>query len=149
MSFLPVLPLLMFLAFGPARQQLGIEERLNRYFVMEIQATDQAKRFEFEAVQLTRSGKESSLRRFDGKAPFKLSLVSETFLILRGKKGEAKTILRYKFDNEVKSSYQYLGKGEAIVVQFVPKLVGGSGTRWWTEGKLTAPQLSVMIMTKE
>ena len=133
---------------GFVGQQQGIEGKAEYYFVLEIGAAVDGGTFEFEGVQLSRSGRESTLNRFSGKAPFKLSLVSESVLILRGKEGQAKIIMKYKVRGTQRESYQYFGKGEAIAVQFVPRPTADVETRWWTEGDRLAPELSVMAMTK-
>jgi hypothetical protein len=117
--------------------------------VVEIGAAVNGEKFEFEGVQLSRSGNESTLSRFTGKAPFKLSLVEESVLILRGKAGQAKVVMKYKVRGTQNQSYQYFGKGEAIAVQFVPRPAAGVETRWWTEGDRLAPELSVMAITKK
>lgn len=149
MHLLPILSILLLLTSYHAAQQQGIEGRVEYYFVMEIGAAADGGKFEFEGVQLTRSGKECTLSRFDGKAPFKLSLVHETVLILRGKAGQAKVVMKYKIQGTQSQSYQYFEKGEAIAVQFVPRPVAGVETRWWTQGDRLAPELSVMAITKQ
>ncbi len=149
MSLLPIFFFVPFLILHHGIQQQGIEGRAEYYFVMEIGAAVDGGKFDFEGVQLTRSGKECSLSRFNGKAPFRLSLTHETILILRGKAGQAKVVMKFKVRGTERESYQYFEKGEAIAVQFVPRPVAGVETRWWTEGNRLAPELSVMAITKQ
>ncbi len=86
MSILPLIPLLISFLLGLNAQQSGIPQEYPKYFMMEIGPATAGDRFEFELVWLSRSGKEVVLQRIGGKAPFKLSLYDETFLILLGKK---------------------------------------------------------------
>lgn len=148
MFIIPALSLVLFLLPELAGQQQGIEGKSEYYFVIEIGAAVDGGKFEFEGVKLSRSGKESTLNHFSGKAPFKLSLVDESVLILHGKSGQAKVVMKYKLRGTQSQSYQYFGEGEAIAVQFVPRSTAGVETRWWTEGDRLAPELSVMAMTK-
>lgn len=104
------------------------------YLVVEIRARDEKSDFEFEAVQLSRSGKSAVLQRFDAKAPYKLSLNTYAHLIFRGKSGQGKLGVRYKVEKEEKRSFQYLDEGEAIVMDFQPTGTEGSGTQFY-EGK--------------
>lgn len=148
MHLLTILPVILFLTSSYGTQQQGIEKGTECFFVIEIGTTADGGNFEFEGVKLSRSGNESTLSRFSGKAPFRLSLLDESVLILRGKSGQAKVVLKYKLRGTESQSYQYFGKGEAIAVQFVPRSSAGIETRWWTTGDRLAPELSVMAITK-
>ena len=130
-------------------QQMGIQEKPERYLIMEIGPANVGGRFEFTLVRLARSGKECDFRKLDCKAPYKLSVFDESYLILYGKSGKGKVATHYKMLTDDKLSYQFFEKGEAIVIEFLPKLVGGGATKWWTEGNQTAPRMSVMVMSKE
>ncbi|MBF8297048.1 MAG: hypothetical protein HW389_3593, partial [Bacteroidetes bacterium] len=105
--------------------------------------------FEFEIVRLSRSGKEVVLQQVDCKAPFKLSLYDETFLILHGKSGKGKVVKQYRMTEGEQRSYQYFEKGEAIIVEFLPKPVGWGHTRSWSQGARIAPRLTVTVMAKD
>lgn len=149
MSILPFLPFLLTLVLNASGQQLGLQEKPERYVIMEIGSAKAGESFEFTLVRLARSAKECDLRRIEGKAPYRLTVVDETYLILYGKSGQGKIATRYRMLSDEKLSYQYFEKGEAIVIEFLPKLVGGGSTKWWTEGNRSAPRMSVTVMSKE
>ena len=143
MLILPLTPLLLSSLISLHTQQSGIgvsgqsgpqQESGKQYLVVEIRARDDKSEFEFEAVQLSRSGKETVLQRFDGRAPYKLSVNLYAHLIFRGKTGQGKLGIRYKVEKEEKRSFQYLNASEAVVLEFRPSGVAGPGTHWY-EGK--------------
>ncbi|MGA3243878.1 MAG: hypothetical protein ABSE41_04620 [Bacteroidota bacterium] len=149
MSILPFLPFLLTFVLNLAGQQMGLQEKPEHYLIIEIGPANVGGRFEFTLVRLARSGKECDLRRLDCKAPYRLSIFDETYLILYGKSGQGKVATRYRMLMDEKLSYQYFEKGEAIVIEFLPRLVGGGPTKWWTEGNRSAPRMSVTVMSKE
>jgi hypothetical protein len=149
MSIFPFLPFLLTFILNPTRQQLGLQEKPAHYLIMEIGPAKTGERFEFTLVRLARSGKECDLRRLECKAPYRLSVFDETYLILYGKSGQGKIATRYRMLSDEKLSYQSFEKGEAIVIEFLPKLVGGGATKWWTEGNRSAPRMSVTVMSRE
>jgi hypothetical protein len=149
MSIIPFFPFLLVFLLSSSGQQLGLQEKPEHYLVIEIGPAKAGGKFEFTLVRLARSGKECDLRRLECKAPYRLNVFDETYLILYGKSGEGKVATRYRMFSDEKLSYQSFEKGEAIVIEFLPKLVGGGSTKWWTEGNRSAPRLSVTVMSKE
>jgi hypothetical protein len=149
MPIIPFLPYLLTFFLSLSSQQLGLQEKPERYLIMEIGAANVGGKFEFTLVRLARSGKECNLRRMECKAPYKLTVTDEAYLIMYGTSGQGKIATRYKMLVDEKLSYQSLEKGEAIVIEFLPKLVGGGATKWWTEGNQSAPRMSVTVMSKE
>jgi hypothetical protein len=149
MPILPFLPFLLTFVLNSSGQQMGLQQKPEHYLIMEIGPENVGGRFEFTLVRLARSGKECDLRRLDCKAPYRLSVSDETYLILYGKSGRGKIATRYRMLSDEKISYQSFEKGEAIVIEFLPKLVGGGPTKWWTEGNRSAPRMSVTVMSKE
>jgi hypothetical protein len=143
---LPLIPLLISFLVGFNTQQSGIPQGYPKYFMMEIGPATAGERFEFELVRLSRSGKEVILQRLDGKAPFKLSLHDETFMILHAKSGRGKIVKQYRMTEGEQRSYQYCEKGEAIIVEFLPKRTGWGRTRSWSQGERVAPRLTVTVM---
>jgi len=148
MSIFPFLPFLLVSFLSLSGQQLGLQEKPERYIIMEIASANAGQKFEFTLVRLARSGKECELRRLECKTPYKLSLFDESYLILYGKSGQGKIATHYRMTEGPTTSYQYLEKGEAIVIEFLPKPVGGGFTKWWTQGSRTAPRMSVTVMSK-
>lgn len=125
----------VLVSFIVSESRAGAQQQSEKnYLVVEIRSRDDKSEFEFEAVHLSRSGKESVLQRLDAKAPFKLSLDAYAHLIFRGKSGQGKLGVRYKVETEEKRSIQYLNEGEAVIIEFRPAGTGGSGTQWF-EGK--------------
>jgi len=149
MPIIPFLPYLLTFFLSLSGQQLGLQEKPERYLIMEIGPAKAGGKFEFTLVRLARSGKECDLRQLECKAPYRLSVLDETYLILYGKSGQGKIATRYKMLSDEKLSYQSFEKGEAIAIEFLPKAVGGGSTKWWTEGNRSAPRLSVTVMSKE
>lgn len=149
MPIIPFLPYLMTFFFNSIGQQLGLQEKSERYVIMEIGSADAGQKFEFTLVRLARLGKECDLRRLDCRAPYRLLVSDETYLILFGKSGQGKIATRYRMEGDEKLSYQYFEKGEAIVIEFLPKILRSGSTRWWTEGDRGAARLSVTVMSKE
>jgi hypothetical protein len=148
MPILPFLPFLLTLILGSGGQQLGLQDKPERYVIMEIASANPGKSFEFTLVWLTRSGKACDLRRLECKAPYRLSVYDEAYLIMYGKSGEGKIATQYRMTEGPSTSYQHLEKGEAIVVEFLPKPVGGGYTKWWTQGSARAPRMSMTTMAK-
>ena len=149
MPTLPFLPFLLTIFLSSGGQQLGIQEKPARYMIMEIGPAKAGKSFEFTLVWLTRSGKECELRRLECKTPYRLSVYEEAYLVLYGKSGEGKIATQYSMTGGPRTSYQHLEKGEAIVVEFLPKVVGGGATKWWTQGERSGPRMTVTVMSKE
>ena len=149
MSILSFLPFFLTVILNLSGQQMGIQEKPERYLIMEIGSAKAGKAFEFTLVWLARSGKACDLRRLECKAPYRLSVYDEAYLILYGKSGEGKIATQYRMTEEPSLSYQHLEKGEAIVVEFLPKPVGGGFTKWWTQGTRSAPRMSMTTMSKE
>lgn len=149
MPILPFLPFLLTFVLNSSGQQMGLQQKPEHYLIMEIGPENVGGRFEFTLVRLARSGKECDLRRLDCRAPYRLSVFDETYLILYGKSGRGKIATRYRMLSDEKISYQSFEKGEAIVIEFLPKLVGGGPTKWWTEGNRSAPRMSVTVMSKD
>jgi hypothetical protein len=143
-----LLPLLLSVLSGTNTEQSGIPQGYPKYFMMEIGAAAPGEQFEFELVRLSRSGKEAILQRLEGKAPFKLSLHDETFMILHAKSGRGKIVKQYRMTEGEQRSYQYCEKGEAIIVEFLPKRTGWGCTRSWTQGERFAPRLTVTVVGK-
>lgn len=133
MSLLPIFFFVPFLILHHGIQQQGIEGRAEYYFVMEIGAAVDGGKFDFEGVQLTRSGKECSLSRFNGKAPFRLSLTHETILILRGKAGQAKVVMKFKVrvrrENPINISKRVKRLLSSLSQGRLPALKPGGGPR--------------------
>jgi hypothetical protein len=149
MSILRFLPFFLTFVLTSGGQQLGLQEKPERYLIMEIGAANTGGQFEFTLVSLARSGKECDLRKLDCKTPYTLSVFDEGFFILYGKSGAGKIVTRYKMLTGEKVSYQYLLKGESVVIEFLPKYVGGGSTKWWSEGGVSAPRISMTVMSNE
>jgi hypothetical protein len=149
MIILPFLHFFLTLLLNSSGQQLGLQEKTERYVIMEIASAKAGEKFEFTLVRLARSGKQCDLRRLECKAPYRLSVFDEAYLILYGKSGQGKIATRYRMLSDEKLSYQSFEKGEAIVIEFLPNLVGAGSTKWWTEGNRSAPRMSVTVMSKE
>ena len=149
MVFIPFLTLLIAVFSNLSGQQLPSAKEEEKFVTMEIASAVAGKQFEFSLVRLSRSGKACDLRSLECKTPFRLSVLDESYLILYGKSGQGKIVMNYRMTGDRETSYQYLGEGEAIVIEFLPKLVGGGSTKWWTQGKATAPRLSVTVMSRD
>jgi hypothetical protein len=139
--------MLLLVSPWPANPSAG-QQPQDSYLVIDIQPKDEQSSFEFEGACLMRSGKECTLQRLEGKAPFKISVQNAAFFFLRGKEGEGKVGYRYKVAKEEKRTMQYFNAGEGIVIDFLPQ--GGAGTSW-TDGKIfgSVYKLSVTMLTKE
>ncbi|HTY39415.1 MAG TPA: hypothetical protein VMH23_20020 [Bacteroidota bacterium] len=141
--------MLLSVLFGGRGQQLGIQNKPERYMIMEIASAERGRAFEFTLIWLARSGKGCELKRLECKSPYKLSVSDEAYLILYGKSGEGKIATEYAMTEGSRRAYQHLEKGEAIVVEFLPKPVGGGYTKWWQQGSPSAPRMSMTIMSKD
>jgi hypothetical protein len=149
MTTLSLLPFLLMWFLSLGGQQLGLQEKPARYMIMEIGSAKAGKTFEFTLVWLARSGKACDLRKLECKTPYRLSVYDEAYLMLYGKSGEGKIATQYCMTEGPSTSYQHLEKGEAIVVEFLPKPVGGRFTKWWTQGERSAPRMSMTVMSRE
>lgn len=133
-TIVQILSAVLLSYINPVSQTGAQKQNEKNYLVLEIRARDDRSEFEFEAVQLSRSGKETVLQRFDARAPYKLSVNTYAHVIFRGKNGHGKLGIRYKVGKEEKRSFQYLNESEAVVLEFRPSGVNGPGTQWY-EGK--------------
>jgi hypothetical protein len=148
--FVPgVLPLLLSAFLSVYPQQLGLQEEKPRYYLIEIGPAAIRQPFEVEIVMVSRTGKEVAFKQLTCKSPYKLALYDETFLILHGKSGKAKMTKQWRLLEREQRSYQYLEKGEAVIVEFLPKPVGGGRTQSRSEGMRIAPRLEVTMMQRE
>jgi len=124
----------------------------SRFFMVQIQSNDSRSEFSFEGAYVFKSNKKNFFQVLDSKAPFELKTVSGAgYIIIRGKAGDGKLVMRYKTSAGEKQSFQYIGKGEVVVVNFNPLPHRGAGT-FWTAGKKNPMgmfELSVFVHTNE
>jgi hypothetical protein len=149
MPTLPFLPFLLTIFMNLGGQQLGLPDKPARYLIMEIGSAKEGTKFEFTLMWLIRTGKQCELRQLECKAPYRLSVQDESCLVIYGKSGEGKIATQYSMNMGPKSSYQHLEKGEAIVVEFLPKMVGAGPTKWWTQGWGNGPRITMTVMSKD
>ena len=128
MFFLQLIPILLVCLTSSGHQQSSSQKTEHPYLVVEVRPRDDQSQFEFDGAHLFQIGKECVLQRLDETAPFKMSLDNTSYLIIRGKKGNGKIGVRYRVEKEEKRSFQYLGAGEAVVINFSPH--GPAGTSW-------------------
>lgn len=149
MFILPFLPLLFSFFLNSNNQLAATQREPERYYKMEIGPADAGGKFEFELISISRKGKEVELQKLEVKTHFRLDLFDESFIILHGKSGRGRIVTQYKLEEGAQRSYRFFGKGEAMIVEFLPKPVGGGPTLSWSEGRRTAPRLTVTVMKKD
>jgi hypothetical protein len=124
----------------------------SRFLELQIQSNDYKSEFAFDGAYVFKSDKRDFFQVLDTKAPYELKTVSGAgYVVIHGKAGNGKLVMRYKTSAGEKQSFQYIGQGEVVVVHFNPLPPRGAANFWiaGNRGPLGIPELIVYAHVNE